>query len=393
MGEKSNKDLLAELGVEAIPVKKTKRSPRDERIIAGFEEIQRFVEQHERVPAHGEDKDIFERLYATRLDQIRSQEDCKSLLTEIDHQGLLDDSNIPACSPQEFNSDEELLAELGIDTPKENDVSHLKHVKPRSEKKAAEEIAKRKPCDDFEQYKEIFQSAQRGLDSGMKEARLLSKTPTIEEGDMFILHGQIAYVQSVGTGFKTEYGYVDARLHVIYDNGTESDLLRRSLQRGLTQDESGRRIIDISAGPLFSGVTEEQDLASGIIYVLRSKSEHPTIIENRDVIHKIGVTGGTVDKRIANAKLDPTFLMADVEIVATYELFNINRTKLEKILHKFFDNAKLDIQINDRFDQPVTPREWFLVPLFIIDEVVEKIRDGSIKEYAYNKESVSLEKL
>lgn len=393
MGEKSNKDLLAELGVEAIPIKKTKRSPREERIIAGFEEIQRFVEQHDRVPEHGEDKDIFERLYATRLDQIRSQEDCKNLLVEIDHQGLLDDSNIPACAPQEFNSDEELLAELGIDTPKENDVTHLKHVKPRSEKKAAEEIAKRKACDDFEQYKEIFRSAQRDLDSGVKEARLLSKTPTIEEGDMFILHGQIAYVQSVGDDFKTEYGYVDARLHVIYDNGTESDLLRRSLQRGLTQDESGRRIIDISAGPLFSGVTEEQDLASGIIYVLRSKSEHPTIVDNRDVIHKIGVTGGMVDKRIANAKLDPTFLMADVEIVATYELFNISRTKLEKILHKFFDNVKLDIQINDRFGQPVTPREWFLVPLFIIDEVVEKIRDGSIKKYAYNKDSVLLERL
>ncbi len=390
MGEKSNEELLAELGVEAAPVKKSVRSPREERIIAGFEEIQRFVEQHERVPAHGEDKDIFERLYATRLDQIRSQEDCKNLVIELDHQGLLNDSNVAACAPIEFNSDEDLLAELGVEPPSEGDVTFLKHVKSRAEVRAAEEIANRKPCEDFKKFSPIFEAVQTELASGLREAKLLTRNASINQGDLFILFGQKAYVAEVGKEFVNKYDRKDSRLRVIYDNGTESDLLLRSLQRALDRDDAGRRIVDISPGPLFSGLTDEQDLASGIIYVLRSKSDHPTIIENRDVIHKIGVTGGTVGKRIANAKFDPTFLMADVDIVATYELYNINRAKLEHILHKFFDDAKLDIQINDRFGQPVTPREWFLVPLFIIDEVVEKIKDGSIKEYSYDKESVAL---
>ena len=57
--------------------------------------------------------------------------------------------------------------------------------------------------------------------------------------------------------------------------------------------------------------------------------------------------------------------MADVEIVATYELYNINRTKLENLIHRVFDPARLDIEIKDRFGNPVIPREWFLVPLFV----------------------------
>ena len=134
----------------------------------------------------------------------------------------------------------------------------------------------------------------------------------------------------------------------------------RSLQRALHKDEAGRRITDPVAGPLFAGESAEGDLASGTIYVLRSKSDHPVVAANRDVLHKIGVTGGDVAQRIANAKLDPTFLMADVEIVATYELYNINRTKLENLIHRIFDPARLDIEIKDRFGNPVIPREWFL---------------------------------
>ena len=106
--------------------------------------------------------------------------------------------------------------------------------------------------------------------------------------------------------------------------------------------------------------------------MLRSKSEHPVVAANRDLIHKIGVTSMSVDQRIAGARLQPTFLMADVEVVATYELYNISRTKLEKLIHRVFDPARLDIEIKDRFGNPVVPREWFLVPRFVIDEAVEK---------------------
>ena len=124
--------------------------------------------------------------------------------------------------------------------------------------------------------------------------------------------------------------------------------------------------------------------------MLRSKSDIPVVAENRDLLHKIGVTGGSVDRRIANAKLDPTFLMADVEVVTTYELYNINRVKLENLLHRIFERARLDIEIKDRFGHPVLPREWFLVPVFAIDEAVERIRDGSIKGLSYDPTSATL---
>lgn len=212
----------------------------------------------------------------------------------------------------------------------------------------------------------------------------------IRQGYLFVLSGQKVYVAEVGKEFIPEHGRPDCRLRVIYDNGTESDILLRSLQRALNKDEAGRRITDKSFGPLFSSETKDEDLASGTIYVLRSKSDHPTIQENRDIIHKIGVTGGSVEKRIASANLDPTYLMADVEIVASYELYNINRSKFEHVLHKFFDCAKLDIEIKDRFGNPVIPREWFLVPLFIVDEVVDKIKDGTIGKYTYDTDSVTL---
>lgn len=183
----------------------------------------------------------------------------------------------------------------------------------------------------------------------------------IEQGDWFIVNGQKAYVAEFSKERNHGFDKNDYRLRVIYDNRTESDLLLRSLQKALYEDD---------AGPLFDDTIEEDDLASGIIYVLRSKSEHHVVSQNRDVIHKIGVTGGKVEKRIANAKLDPTFLMAEVDVVATYKLSNINRTKLENLLHKFFVGSQLDIDVPDRFGNMVKPKEWFLVPIFVIDEVV-----------------------
>ena len=390
MADLSDQELLDALGVEVKADKKATHTPREERIIAGFEEIQRFVEEQGRLPAHGEGNDIFERIYATRLDQIRNQDGCRNLLQDLDYQGLLGEAAQIAEPKAEYGSDEELLAELGVETPKEGDITHLKHVKSQAEKKAAEDIASRTPCEDFDKFEKLFKQVKSELDSGDRKTIRFGRDTSIEKGNFFILGGQMAYVADVGETIKAPNGENDARLRVIYANATESDLLMRSLQRALYKDEAGRRITETDFGPLFSGDKDGEDLASGTIYVLRSKSDNPVITKNRDVVHKIGVTGGNVQKRIANAKLDPTFLMADVEVVATYELYNINRSKLENLLHRFFDASRLDIEIKDRFGNPVVPREWFLVPLFVIDELVEKIKDKTISNYFYETETVSL---
>lgn len=381
--------LAEELADFAPQEKKGGRSPREERIIAGFEEIQRFVDTHGRAPQHGEDRDIFERLYAVRLDRLRALEECRSLLAPLDRQGLLAGTATAPVAPVETMDDDELLAELeGVEGA--SDITELRHVRTAADKRAAEEIANRTVCKDFEMFKPLFAQVRKDLDAGIRQTRPFQTMAEIKKGEFFIVGGQIAYVAEVGEEFMTEYERRDSRLRVIYDNGTESDVLLRSLQRALHRDEAGRRITDPVAGPLFAGESEDGDLASGTIYVLRSKSNDPAIAQHRDVLHKIGVTGGDVKTRIANAKLDPTFLLADVEIIATYKLANINRTKLENLIHRIFDPARLDIEIKDRFGNPVIPREWFLVPLFVIDEAVERIKNGTITEYRYDPAAARL---
>jgi T5orf172 domain len=250
-------------------------------------------------------------------------------------------------------------------------------------------------CEDFEQFKPLFVGVAKELEAGLRITRQIRKDAgflkaDINKGEFFIIGGQTAYIADVGEPIKAPNGEFDARLRVIYSNATESNLLLRSLQRALYKDETSRRVSEPTAGPLFSAEADDGDLASGTIYVLRSKSDHPVVAANREILHKIGVTGGDVGRRISNAKLDPTFLMADVEIVASYELYNINRTKLENVIHRVFDPARLDIEIKDRFGNPVVPREWFLVPVFVVDEAVERIKDGTITNYTYDPKTASL---
>jgi hypothetical protein len=386
--------LLEELGVEVEATKETGRTAREERVIAGFEEIQRFVDQRGHAPQHGEGRDIFERLYAVRLDRLRALQDCHTLIEPFDRQGLLAGIAPAPTVVADDLDDDALLAELGVDVA-EDGITELKHVRSASDKRAAEEIANREPCPDFTEFKPLFADVQRDLDTGVRMTRPFVRDAgflkaDITRGQFFILGGQVAYVAEAGDTFKAPNGEYDARLRVIYSNGTQSNLLRRSLQRALYKDEAGRRITDPGAGPLFAEEAEDYDLPSGTIYVLRSKSDNPVVAANRDVLHKIGVTGGNVETRIANAKLDPTFLMADVEIVATYKLSNVNRTKLEGVIHRIFDPARLDIEIKDRFGNPIIPREWFLVPIFVINEAVERIKDGTITEYIYDPKTARL---
>mgnify|MGYP000909213530 FL=1 len=220
------------------------------------------------------------------------------------------------------------------------------------------------------------------------------------KGDWFIVDGHKAMVAEVGKWFTPEHGERDRRLRVIFDNGTESDLLLRSLRRALNKDENSRRIIppqpasdddDSDFGPLFSGVAGNDDTASGTIYVARSLSDDSFIQEHREVLHKIGVTGGDPYSRIAGAKKDPTFLLAEAKLVASYKLANINRKALEATLHKFFAKARLDVALADRFGGQVRPREWFLVPLPVIAEVVDRIKDGTIGKYRYDAERATLQ--
>lgn len=382
-------DLAGELA-DFAPAKKKQAAytAREERIIAGFEDIDRFFEEHGRVPQHGVDRDIFERLYAVRLDRLRAQEDCRALLSDMDRHGLLAGSDVSPVDKADPDLDElaSELANLGG----EDDITQLRHVRSAGEKRAAEEIARRDKCHDFEKFKPLFEQVKQELASGTRVTRPFELKAEIRPGAFFIVGGLITYVAEMDDIFTNAQGRTDARLRVIFDNGTESGMLMRSLQRQLHDDDAGRRITDPAPGPLFADRPENGEAETGTIYVLRSKSDHPFVTEHREVVHKIGVTRGSIDTRISGAAKSSTYLLAGVDVVATYKVYGVNCQKLESLLHKVFAAAQLDLTIPDRFGHMVKPREWFVVPLSVIDDTVERIRDRSITSCRYSPDDGQL---
>jgi T5orf172 domain len=383
-------ELAGELA-DFAPAKKkqTTFTPREERVIAGFEDIERFYQEHGRAPQHGEDRDIFERLYAVRLDRLRELEECRTLLVPFDKYGLLDGALAAAPEPEELDMDD-LAAELA-GLGEGDDITQLRHVWSAEEKRAAEEIARRDKCHDFEKFEPLFKQVKADLASGTRVTRPFELKAEIRPGAYFIVGGIIAFVADMADIFVNAQGRTDARLRVIFDNGTESGMLMRSLQRQLNEDEAGRRITDPAPGPLFADKAEEGEAETGTIYVLRSKSDHPFVQEHREVVHKIGVTSGSIVGRLAGAEKSSTYLLAGVEVIASYKVYGVNCQKLESLIHKVFAAAQLNLTITDRFGHLVKPREWFVVPLSVVNEAVERIRDRSIISYRYNPATGELE--
>jgi hypothetical protein len=252
---------LAALEAELAPVyggadPEVERSPLEERVMAGFEEIQRWVAEHGRSPRHGEGLDIFERLYAVRLDRIRGDEALLAIVESVDHQGLLAVEASPA-DPATMTLDE-LAADLEGIGEVESDLTVLRHVRSRAEIEAAEEIANRQPCVDFERFQPLFDELQADLKRGVREALPFNKDignntdARVRVGDFYVLSGQFAYVAEMGEQQRTAIGAPQARLRVIFGNGTESNLLLRSLQAALYKDVAGRRVTKRDDGPLFA---------------------------------------------------------------------------------------------------------------------------------------------
>ncbi|UGQ29063.1 GIY-YIG nuclease family protein [Acinetobacter calcoaceticus] len=400
MADISDDDLLSELGIDLVPAKLVTYTAKEERLISGFEEIIQFYEKNQRVPLNSVDADIFERIYAVRIEQLKKIPEALNLLANYDSYNLLSGPNLEMSDMSELE-DDDLLSELDIQVESEDSILVLQHVRTQKERAASELIATRKICPDFSIFKEVFNQVEKDLEQGLRFTKPFGKDASIQLNDLFILDGQIVYVAEIGEYFKAPNGQNDARLRVIYSNGTESNLLMRSLKKALYDDIAGRRILVAkNLGPLFSSANiSEQDnknieVKSGSIYVLRSLSDNDFIKQNRHVLHKIGVTTGKVNKRITEVRKDPTYLLADVELVATYSLpENILPQKLEKLIHKVLQSVQLDIVIEDRFGNPVKPQEWFLVPINIIDEIVEKIKNEDIQNIVYNPMLGLLEKL
>ncbi|MFZ3583131.1 GIY-YIG nuclease family protein [Loktanella sp. DJP18] len=290
------------------------------------------------------------------------------------------EDEIPQCLDDIFDEDDGEISSA---------FTQIRNVTPTADRHLPDHRAEFFPCPDFDSFRPAFEELQTELDSGAREATAVSSREVIDvqEGGYFIRNGLLAYIAEKGE-LTVRGGKRDQRLRVIFSNGAESDPLISSFRKALASDPTARIILRPGLGPLDPDWESDKLDLTGTIYVARSRSDQPAIAEVRDILLKIGVTTQDVQRRIADARNDPTFLMAPVDIVATYELKNLSRRKVEDLLHRFFDAARpRDLWITDRFNRRVHPREWFYVLPEHVSQAVAAIRDGRLHEIIYDAQT------
>lgn len=382
--------------------------------LSRFEEINIFVDKHGRLPsAQGdlEEKTLARRLLAfqTRFEQYTDtiEWDRHGLLkpcaqaessassgndnqasVELPQAGPADPSKSsnpskPKVKPEEALSIEDIFAsdEMGLLSIENEDLFDLQHVDEFDERNYPEEIAERKTCKDFYQFETLFKQTQQKLKEGTWTLAQFQRESQTSLGDMFVLGGILCLVDEIGEYVEDAQGRPNPRLRVVYENGTESNLLLRSLNRALYKDETGRKVIQDAqtVEDRLNGISHK-DKRSGLIYIVTTKSSHPDLAKVPN-LHKIGYTELTVEQRTQNAADDVTFLEAPVRILTTFECFNLNPQKFESLIHGFLHHQRLSITLTSKTGKTYRPREWFSVPLDTAREVAKRIVDGTIVQY------------
>ena len=374
------KDLLKlieddDLGILNIKPKQTETSS-DDRLLSSFQEINNFVKINGREP--NIEGDINEHQLFFRLKTIREDKEKIKILLNVDEFSLLSKEIKAIKSIADIFADDD----LGIFDIDENSIFNLKYVS--KERAEADFIAKRKPCKNFADFEEKFIKCHQEIKDNKRKLLPFHRDYEMEKGMFFVLKGMLVYLAEVGEKIKDDRGKWDTRLRAIFENGTESNLLLRSLGKALFKD--GRRVSKSSENYLnnFYNVTSE-DQETGYIYVVKSLSDKQEIKSIKN-LYKIGFSKIPVEERLKNAVLEPTYLMATVEIIAIFRCFNMNPQKFEQLLHQFFGSACLNIDIFDNEGRRHSPREWFIAPLRIIEQAIDLIINGKIVNYKYNPE-------
>ena len=357
----------------------------DTRLAESFEEINNFIDENKREPEQG--NGITEMRLYLRLKGFRDNNKKKSALKEADRHNLLFAPKKPESIDDILNDDLDILESDEVD----ESIFDFKHT-PK-ERKESDFVAQRKPLSDkeFEPYDKLFKKVHQEIKLGLRSLKSFKNAEkNLIEGKFYILDGVLLYLE-VGdiSEAKRELGNrirKDIRTRTVFDNGTYSNMLYRSLAKQLSNN--GRIVTDLqkdSEKELFTNADqlESDDEETGWIYVLKSKSANPEIKEIKN-LHKIGFSTVPVQKRLVNANKEATYLNADVELLASFRCVNINTQKFENLIHKFFKNAQLQIDIYDKNKNRITPREWFVVPYDIIDRTIGLIISGEIINYYYD---------
>ena len=265
----------------------------------------------------------------------------------------------------------------------------------KEERKSADYVAQRRPCENFADYEEGFRQVHKDLREGR---RMLKKFTArgLQEGHYYVVSGVMVYLEKIINPKKTATSHisVDGRTRTIYENGMESDIMLQTLSKSAYTDGyivTDTTDEDATALEKAFEVTEK-DVADGYIYVLSSLSENPEIAKVKD-LYKIGFSTTPVEERIRNCEYEPTYLMDKVKIVATWKTYNMNTHSFETLIHQFFKAVQFHVKVRDLAGREAEPQEWFVVPLGIISKAIESIIDGSIVNYRYNPAMQVIEKI
>lgn len=362
-----------------------KRTTSSDRLIAGFQEVLAFYEANGRLPEDTpEEASLFHKWVGVlksekKIERCRPFDDLGILPKPVQtveepqpeyHRELTEEEQLKTILNDPLLADIEVGNDLGLfDIPE--------YMRQRLEaRKEADYVGKRRPCEDFDKYAEGFKEIQQGLKSGKYRLVKFSE-PNLKVGRYFVEQGIIGYLAAFEQEAKNNLGRVDGRTRVIYENGSEADIKFRTITKNLSVD--GYSIMDCSemSSEEFEKcfTITDKDVESGTIYVLRSKSTRPEIAALKD-LYKIGFTVTSVESRIANAKSEPTYLCADVEIVATWKVYNVKSSTFEALIHKLFASVQLQVTVDGR-----RPQEWFMVPFRVIEEAFNAIISGKSIEY------------
>lgn len=361
----------------------------EDRLIDSFEEINAFFDKNKREPNKSS---MSEYGLMAKLKNFRENEAQKRVLKPFDRHNLLGYVEMEKQTIDDILNDDDLGL---LDSDKDLDIFKFKHTPSPEERAEADFVAQRKPLKekDFEKYELMFQKVHKEIKEGKRKILPFTNIEkNLHVGDFYLMDGLLLYLESANLK-KEEWEQksgnrvrIEGRTRTVFENGTYSNMLFRSLGKQI--QKNGKLITNTYEKieqDLFvnAGLVKEEDIQSGWIYILKSKSTNSQIVNIKD-LYKVGFASNSVDERIKNAKHEATYLFAEVQKVATYKVYNRNADKLEGLLHRFFANACLDIDLFNEKGQRLNPREWFVVPFDVIEETIQLILNENIVNYQYD---------
>jgi len=386
---------------------RTKAKTTDQRLIDSFEEINQFVDKNGRLPADDIANIVEFKLHA-RLTGLKENQEKIAQLKSFDRHHLLPEiieqeeavskaaePEMSYMKPEEITSIDDIFSNdiLGILGGDDAGLFDLKHVKKETDRAKTDFVAKRKPCKDFDKYEPRFKQVHRELREGSRKI-IDFNVKTFHEQQYYIHNGVVFYLEEINIDRDDHYKKdgtrvrKDGRTRCIFENGTESNMLMRSVEKmlytnGKAITENSERVREEFLKNF--GVVESEDQYGGYIYVLQSKSTDRAISSIKDLF-KVGFCSTTVEQRIKDAHKQPTYLMAPVHYVTSWKCFNMDANTFEGLLHKLFGDVCLNVEVKDYEGKVHHPREWFIVPLKVIEQAVELIISKQILNYQYNRE-------